>query len=341
MSIVRAERKSQFYTLPNATIEDDRLSWEARGLLVYLLSKPDHWKVLVRDLVNRTKNALGKRSGRDKVYAILRELRMAGYLCMIRQRQGGEFTGVDYEVSETPDLEAGAAYMASLEKGRASPLPEKPDTATPDTAPPDPAKPENLDSTESSFKTEETENLLEGSGEAPGHGGGEWVAGMPDNYPTSPESPSYSPWMAYAKAFKKVHRDWPIYNASVASLMNQLVRRVGAYAAVTARYYVEQIGARQIVESHHPIAALLKSCESYAIKARRHAAMKAREAAKEGAQQRPPVPQTATPAKVHDQPEKKSAVGRQALAGLRRPGGRSVDGTTTRDGSGLQNTLAQ
>lgn len=323
MSIVRAERKSQFYTLPNATIEDDRLSWEARGMLVYLLSKPDHWEVLVRDLINRTKNALGKRSGRDKVYAILKELRMAGYLCMTRQREGGEFTGVDYEVSETPDREAGAAYMASLEKGCASPLPEKPDTATPDTAPPDPAKPENLDSTESSFSTEETENLPGGVGEAPGHGGGEWVAGMPDNYPTSPESASYAPWMAYAKAFKKVHRDWPIFNASVASLMSQLVKRVGADATATARYYVENITARQVVEGHHPISTLLKNCESYALKARKHVARKARaESAQDAAQQSQPVAQTAEAGKVQGS-VKKSAVGREALNGLRRPGARA------------------
>jgi hypothetical protein len=323
MSIVRAARKSQFYTLPTATIEDDRLSWEARGVLVYLLSKPDHWEVLVRDLVNRTKNALGKRSGRDKVYAILKELRQAGYLVMTRRREGGGFTGVDYEVSEVPDLEAGAAYTASLEKGSASPLPEKPETATPDTAPPDTAKPENLESTESSFKIEETENLPGGSGEAPGHGGGEWVAGMPDNYPTSPESVSYAPWMAYAKAFEKVHRDWPIYNASVASLMVQLVKRVGADATDTARYYVENITARQVVESHHPISTLLKNCESYALKARKDIAKKARAKSAQGAAQQPqPVAQTAEAVKVQA-PMKKSAVGREALDSLRRPGAKA------------------
>jgi len=335
MSIVRAERKSQFYTLPNATIEDDRLSWEARGMLVYLLSKPDHWKVLMPDLIKRTRNALGKRSGRDKVYGILRELRKAGYLCMTRKREGGEFTGVDYEISEVPDLEAGAAFIASLEERAASPLPEKPYAVEPDTPTPGPANPEDLDSTESSFKTEKAvKNLPGGGGVAPGHGGEEWVTGMPDNYPTSPESVSYGPWMAYAKAFKALHRHWPIYNASVASQLLQLVKRVGADATATARFYVENVRAGQVVDSHHPISTLVKNCESYAIKARQHALLKARAAGGPAADHQHQVEaQTASAKKVQATPAKRSPVGIDALAGLaagrrRRP-------------SDSKNTLAQ
>jgi len=109
MSIIRAARKNQFYVLPTTTIEDNRLSWEARGMLVYLLSKPDHWEVRVEDLLARTRNCLGKRSGRDKVYSILKELQMAGYVVRQYDRQGGAFQGMTYEVAETPDLDAGAA----------------------------------------------------------------------------------------------------------------------------------------------------------------------------------------------------------------------------------------
>ena len=149
MSIIRAARKSQFYVLPTTTIEDNRLSWEARGMLVYLLSKPDHWEVRVEDLLARTRNCLGKRSGRDKVYGILRELQMAGYVVRQYDRQGGTFKGMTYEVSETPDLDAGAAFVASQKKGKASPVTANPETVSPGedsphTAKPDPAKPDAL-----------------------------------------------------------------------------------------------------------------------------------------------------------------------------------------------------
>ena len=141
MSIIRAARKSQFYTLPTATIDDDRLSWEARGLLIYLLSKPDHWKVQVKDLINRTKNAIGRPAGRDKVYTILNELRAAGYIVRSFNREGGNFIGVEYEIADTPDLEAGAEYVRSLESKDTPPFTDKPETVESVGAEPSAAEP--------------------------------------------------------------------------------------------------------------------------------------------------------------------------------------------------------
>ena len=43
--IIRAARPHQNYTVVhNELIEDSQLTWKARGILVYLLSKPDHWR---------------------------------------------------------------------------------------------------------------------------------------------------------------------------------------------------------------------------------------------------------------------------------------------------------
>jgi hypothetical protein len=89
MSIVRAARKSNFYVCPSSVIEDRRLSWAARGLLVYLLSKPDNWFIQIKDLLNQTMGAIGGRSGRDKVYKLLNELRAAGYVYQEFVREGG------------------------------------------------------------------------------------------------------------------------------------------------------------------------------------------------------------------------------------------------------------
>jgi DNA-binding MarR family transcriptional regulator len=73
--ILRAPRPKANYTVvSNAVIEDSSLSFKARGVLIYILSKPDDWKVLVKDLMS-----VGN-CGRDSVQAALREIEAAGYL---------------------------------------------------------------------------------------------------------------------------------------------------------------------------------------------------------------------------------------------------------------------
>lgn len=80
MSIIRGPRPdSNFYMLDKRISEDKRLGWAARGLLIYLLGKPDHWKVSVPALIAETGIA-GMKTGRDGVYRILEELRLAGYV---------------------------------------------------------------------------------------------------------------------------------------------------------------------------------------------------------------------------------------------------------------------
>ncbi|MBS4077671.1 hypothetical protein ACEK06_06200 [Pseudomonas brenneri] len=104
MSIIRAPRpEGNFYLLNKAISEDQRLSWGARGMLVFLLGKPDHWEVSTHHLIGQTKDCLGKASGRDAVRGLIRELEQAGYLQIFLERaEGGEFGGRSYTVSESP-----------------------------------------------------------------------------------------------------------------------------------------------------------------------------------------------------------------------------------------------
>lgn len=104
MSIIRAPRpEGNFYLLNKAISEDQRLSWAARGLLVFLLGKPDHWEVSTHHLINQTQECKGKASGRDAVRGLIRELEQAGYLQITLARsEGGEFGGRCYTVSESP-----------------------------------------------------------------------------------------------------------------------------------------------------------------------------------------------------------------------------------------------
>lgn len=77
--IVRSKRPSSHFTvLANDIIRDRRLSWRARGILVYLLSMPDNWKTTSSHLVS-----VGQ-EGRDSIRGALSELEEIGYL--VRQK---------------------------------------------------------------------------------------------------------------------------------------------------------------------------------------------------------------------------------------------------------------
>lgn len=123
MSIIRAPRpEANFYMLSKSISEDARLSWAARGLLVFLLGKPDHWAVSVTHLRNETSKS-SKPTGRDGVYGLLQELITAGYVQRRQDRLGSGLLGeTHYVVSE-------------------SPLPALPYTAAPLPAQPYPANP--------------------------------------------------------------------------------------------------------------------------------------------------------------------------------------------------------
>lgn len=126
-TIIRAPRRHRFVVMDQRAVEDDRLSWAARGLLCYLLSRPDDWKVLVNDLRKRGN------LGRDGIYRLLRELRTLGYARFQRVRdKHGRIRGGIYFIREIAD----------------SPYPDLPDTVKPDTALPGPAKPGALPNTD-------------------------------------------------------------------------------------------------------------------------------------------------------------------------------------------------
>lgn len=123
MSIIRAPRpESNFYMLNKSISEDKALGWAARGLLIYLLGKPDHWSVSIQALVNDVASSC-ESSGRDRTYALIKQLIDAGYIVRKQGKgESGKFSSYDYLVSEKPLP--------------ASPLPDTPDTVQPLTANP-------------------------------------------------------------------------------------------------------------------------------------------------------------------------------------------------------------
>ena len=79
--IIRGKRNTNYTILSNVGLEDSRLPFRAKGLLAYLLSKPDGWSVSDRHLAT-----VGP-DGRDAVQTALRDLEKHGYL--VRRRENG------------------------------------------------------------------------------------------------------------------------------------------------------------------------------------------------------------------------------------------------------------
>ena len=99
MSIIRVRKDDRYFVAPNEPFNNESLSWEARGIIAYLLSKPDGWEVRTKDLVRRGP------AGRDKVRRVLAELEEHGYLHRYQGRQvSGSFDGWITEVYESPTL---------------------------------------------------------------------------------------------------------------------------------------------------------------------------------------------------------------------------------------------
>jgi hypothetical protein len=81
--IVRSPRpRTNFTIIHNGLVRDHRLSWKARGLLVYLLSQPDHWRTTIAHLASISPEGI------HAVRTGLKELETLGYLERIRKQNG-------------------------------------------------------------------------------------------------------------------------------------------------------------------------------------------------------------------------------------------------------------
>lgn len=94
--IIRGPREHGFTILPNAALEDARLSWRARGVLAYLLSRPDGWTTSAERLT-----PLGT-EGRDAIRTSLRELEAAGYLTRTRTADAAGKWSTSVTVTDHP-----------------------------------------------------------------------------------------------------------------------------------------------------------------------------------------------------------------------------------------------
>lgn len=117
--IRRAPRPTaNFTTIANAVINDDRLSFRARGVLMWLLSKPADWRT--RSLSIAEQSPI---EGRDAIRAAMRELEALGYLTRERVRDELGRWSIIHTIHERP---------VDGSNQQVTPEPGNPDSGRPD-----------------------------------------------------------------------------------------------------------------------------------------------------------------------------------------------------------------
>ncbi len=100
MSIVRIShnKENPYVMLNKGGLEDKNLSWAAKGLWAYLISRPDHWNVSVKHL-SKIYDGIG--GGETAIYSLLNELIENGYCTRIKAKDSnGTFLPIEYVVQE-------------------------------------------------------------------------------------------------------------------------------------------------------------------------------------------------------------------------------------------------
>ena len=138
MSIIRTKREHNYTVVSNKVYDKNQLSWQAMGLLGYLLTKPDDWKVMVAELVNVTKET-AKPTGPEGVYNIIKELKEKGFISVRKNSDGS----TDYTVYDEPNQ--GKPNQGKPNQGK--PNQGKPNQGKPNQAEPNQGKPNQAEPT--------------------------------------------------------------------------------------------------------------------------------------------------------------------------------------------------
>ena len=99
--IRRAKHEKNYTTILNATIQDSRLSWKARGLHHYILSLPNDWHICVAHLAEQSEP-----DGEAIIKSALKELEVNGYITKTRLKdERGRFLKCVWDIYESPQVD--------------------------------------------------------------------------------------------------------------------------------------------------------------------------------------------------------------------------------------------
>lgn len=98
MGIIRIDKTAGNYFIASKYyVEDENISWKAKGIMSYLFSKPDDWQIYQTQLEKVSKD------GKASVRSTINELIDNGYMTrQSRRKSNGDFDGYDYTLHEYP-----------------------------------------------------------------------------------------------------------------------------------------------------------------------------------------------------------------------------------------------
>ena len=100
MAILKKEITKDFTAVHNKFLRDERLSINARGLLMTMLSMKENWSFSIKGLANILPD------GERKISSSLNELEEHGYLIRERKYENGKIVNWDYIFSDEPVFSA-------------------------------------------------------------------------------------------------------------------------------------------------------------------------------------------------------------------------------------------
>lgn len=113
---IRKQYTHNFTLIDNGVLDNEKLSWKAKGLFCYLWRQPDDWEYYESEVVKHSTDGIAAlKSG-------LKELEEAGYLHRERAREKGQLKGTIWNLTEHPTKKPPMLEKPMLEK----PMLEKP-----------------------------------------------------------------------------------------------------------------------------------------------------------------------------------------------------------------------
>lgn len=111
-----SKNKENPYVMINKNVmQNDWLSWKARGLMGYLLSLPDDWVIYLEELEKHS-----QKDGRDSLASGIKELIEHGYIVRETMREKGRFSSWTYTVFESPQTINGKPNNDATTNGKSN-----------------------------------------------------------------------------------------------------------------------------------------------------------------------------------------------------------------------------
>lgn len=94
--IIRTPKEDNFTRVDNILVNDKSLSLKAKGIMLYILSKPDDWKVYIKEITKNNKDGI------DSVRSGINELLLLKYIQREKRRGEDGTYAWEYIINENP-----------------------------------------------------------------------------------------------------------------------------------------------------------------------------------------------------------------------------------------------